>query len=283
MTDNRPAKVRQETSYWLTSVRSKGGQTASEVIDILVGQEKIFAFAERTPNRKYLKPGDRICFYESRRGVVAHAIVASKPENQPHPKVRNNQRYSWTFKLEQADLYLSDPIVINLTLVSRLEAFRGRDPSQAWNWLVQATTKLTENDFKILTGQSKNTPFLSDVSERPPSRYSEPQSVFTDEFQSRSGPSARVRWPRHNDPTKRVSIVDDSIEDSDIGPLWAKHFPMIADDVGSKIIVLALLYIIEDKATASTTDGDWSDRVSQELRRYGIPVDQFWEIQSASR
>ena len=30
----------------------------------------------------------------------------------------------------------------------------------------------------------------------------------------------------------------------------------------------------------TTTDGDWSDRVFQELRRYGIPPDEFWEIQS---
>jgi hypothetical protein len=80
-----------------------------------------------------------------------------------------------------------------------------------------------------------------------------------------------------------MAIVDEIIDDADIGPLWSKHFPRIAHDVGSKTLVLALVYIIEDKAKASASGGDWSDHVSTELRRHGIPSDQFWEIHSVSR
>ena len=79
-----------------------------------------------------------------------------------------------------------------------------------------------------------------------------------------------------------TSLANDRIDDSDIGPLWAKHFFMIDDDVASKIIVLSLVYIIEDKAKKRATNGDWSDRVSHELRRHRIPSDQFWEIHSVS-
>jgi hypothetical protein len=81
---------------------------------------------------------------------------------------------------------------------------------------------------------------------------------------------------------KPISRSNERIEDSDIGPLWAKHFPSIGQDPGSKLIVLTLVYMIEDIAKAATVDGNWSDRVSQELRRYGIPADQFREIHSAS-
>ncbi len=81
---------------------------------------------------------------------------------------------------------------------------------------------------------------------------------------------------------KATSVASDRIEDCQIGPLWTKHFSMIGDDVASKIIVLSLVYIIEDKAKKRATNGDWSDRVSQELRRHGIPADEFWEIHSAS-
>ena len=77
-----------------------------------------------------------------------------------------------------------------------------------------------------------------------------------------------------------MSLADNSSIDSDIGPLWAKHY-LKRDDVGSKTVILALVYIIEDKARASVTSGDWSDRISRELRRYGIPADEFWEIYSA--
>jgi len=79
-----------------------------------------------------------------------------------------------------------------------------------------------------------------------------------------------------------MTIVDDRIADADIGPLWARYFPKIGVDVGSKTLVLALVYIIEDKAKAGTADGDWSDRVSAELRRHAIPAAQFWEIRSAA-
>ena len=51
---------------------------------------------------------------------------------------------------------------------------------------------------------------------------------------------------------------------------------------GSKVIVLWLVYIIENKTKTGTTDGDWSDRVFQELKRFGIPPDEFWEIQSTT-
>ena len=78
-----------------------------------------------------------------------------------------------------------------------------------------------------------------------------------------------------------MSLADDRIEDRDIGPLWAEHFSKIAHEAGSEVIVLAIVYIIERKAKTSAMDGgDWSDRVSRELRRHGVPPDQFWEIQS---
>jgi hypothetical protein len=142
-----------EATYWLTSVKSTKEETAEECIQKLVGRERIYAFGERTPGRKHLKPGDWMCFYESGKGVVAHARVTSSPERHPHPKVRQSQKYPWVFRLDKARLYLSDPTVIDTELRSHLEAFRGRDPDGPWAWFVQATRKISERDFRILTRQ----------------------------------------------------------------------------------------------------------------------------------
>jgi hypothetical protein len=79
-----------------------------------------------------------------------------------------------------------------------------------------------------------------------------------------------------------MSIADDQIDDSDIGPLWAEHFSRIGEDSGSKVIVLSLVYIIEDKAKTAADADNWPDRVSRELRKHGIPPDEFSEIQGAS-
>jgi hypothetical protein len=150
-----PPDSGQEIAYWLTPVKSSKDVTAAEVIQLLVGKEKIYAFGERTPGRKHLKPGDGICFYESAKGVVAHARVATKPEKRPHPKVRGKEIYPWTFKLEDAKLYLDNPVVIDVSLRHQLDAFRGRDPAKSWAWFVQATRKINEDDFKVLTAQAK--------------------------------------------------------------------------------------------------------------------------------
>ena len=142
-----------EAAYWMTPVASDEIQAAEDVIKILVGQQKIYAFGERTPGRKHLKAGDNICFYATGIGVVAHAKVTSAPEKKPHPSVRHPQRHPWVFRLDNAKLYLEKPTIIDAELRTRLDAFRGRDTNKSWAWFVQATRSVTENDFKTLVGE----------------------------------------------------------------------------------------------------------------------------------
>jgi len=142
--------IEGEVAYWLSPVKSYPEETAEECIFSLVGKEQIYAFSERTPGRKHVKPGDWICFYATGKGVVAHARVISKPEKKPHPKVRHSERYPWVFRLDSGGLYLDEPIVIDADLRSHLDAFKGRDPNKSWAWFVQATRKITEHDFGIL-------------------------------------------------------------------------------------------------------------------------------------
>lgn len=140
----------KEITYWLTPVKSDEEQTAEEVIQTLVGQEQIYAFGERTPGRKHLKPGDWICFYATGKGVVAHAKVLTKPEKKPHKKVNHPEIYPWVFGLENGQLYLDEPIVIDAAIRNQLDAFRDRDPNKSWAWFVQATRRISQHDFEIL-------------------------------------------------------------------------------------------------------------------------------------
>lgn len=140
-----------ERSYWLTPVKSDEEETADECIQHLVGEEKVYAFGERTPGKRHIKPGDYICFYSAGKGVVAHAQIASRPEHKKHPRVRHPERYPWVFSVKNVHLYLENPVVIDAALRSKLDAFKKSDPNKAWAWFVQATCKMTEHDFKILT------------------------------------------------------------------------------------------------------------------------------------
>ena len=140
----------EEVGFWITPVKSDEEQTAEQVVETLVGEEKIYAFGERTPGRKHLKSGDWICFYATGNGVIAHGKVASVPKKKRHKVVRNPDRYPWVFRLENVSLYTNKPIVIDATLRTRLNSFQGRDPNKSWAWFVQATRKITEHDFHIL-------------------------------------------------------------------------------------------------------------------------------------
>ena len=89
-----------ERSYWLTPVKSDGEETADECIQHLAGEGKVYAFGERTPGRRHIKPGDYICFYSAGKGVVAHTQIASQPEHKKHPRVRHSERYPWVFSVK---------------------------------------------------------------------------------------------------------------------------------------------------------------------------------------
>lgn len=139
-----------EINYWITPVRDEEDETASETIQKLVGKLKIYAFGERTPGRKLIKKGDKICFYETGNGVVANATVDSLPENKISTDIRNPELYPWTFKLKEPQLYLDNPTIINKDLRRQLDAFKDKDPNKLWAWFVQSTRKISENDFNKL-------------------------------------------------------------------------------------------------------------------------------------
>lgn len=138
-------------AYWITPVKSDEEQSAEDVIRSLVGEHSIYAISERTPGRRRIKPGDRICFYATTKGVVAHARITTNPEKRSHPAVRDPDKYNWVFELKETQLYLDAPVVIDTLLRNGLDEFQGRDPNKSWAWFVQATRSVTQHDFRILT------------------------------------------------------------------------------------------------------------------------------------
>jgi hypothetical protein len=152
--DESEVKGEDTATYWLTPVKSVPEQSAQECIETLVGKEGIYAFGERTPGRKHIKPGDWICFYATGGvGVIGHAQIASYPEEAPHPAVRRSERYPWVFDLKSPTLYLDNPTVVDADLRAKLDAFEDKDPGDQWAWFVQATRRISRHDFLVLTQQ----------------------------------------------------------------------------------------------------------------------------------
>jgi EVE domain len=137
--------------YWITPVKDHEKETAIDCVKNLVGKHGIYAFGERTPGRTHIKKGDWLCFYASGDGIVAHAKVASAPEKKPDERVIHPQDYPYTLRVQDQRLYAGDPFVLDAKVRQQLDAFRGRDPDKSWSWFVQATRKITEHDFRLLT------------------------------------------------------------------------------------------------------------------------------------
>jgi len=150
--EEKVSEIKERVNYFLAPAKGDETRTAEDIVRYLVGEKKLWAFGERTPYREVLKPGDKICFYASGKGVVAHAEIATKPEKVKKPEIKELRGYPWIFKLKNVRLYLDDPVILDANLRSKLDVFKERDQS-AWGWFVHRTQKITEHDFKLLTKQ----------------------------------------------------------------------------------------------------------------------------------
>jgi hypothetical protein len=81
-----------------------------------------------------------------------------------------------------------------------------------------------------------------------------------------------------------MSLADDEIEDEDIGPYWAEHFPRRHERSGSKVLCYVLVSILEDKAQSVLfRAADWSIKLHHTLATFGVPEDDFYELKKEKR
>lgn len=137
--------------YLLTPVTDDGEDPIEERIRNLL-KSGWYVFGERTPGRKDLKPGDRICIYKTALGVIADLEVAGFPEKKVLLYVRDPEKYPWAFSVRKVRYFPEKPVVIDAALRASLDAFKGREPDRPWSWFVQNTRRVTPHDFELLSG-----------------------------------------------------------------------------------------------------------------------------------
>jgi hypothetical protein len=71
----------------------------------------------------------------------------------------------------------------------------------------------------------------------------------------------------------------ETIEDHEIGPRWAEHYPKRKSHILSKALVITLCKILQNKARHGIGYGDWSDKVHHVLIEFGIPKQEFEEVE----
>jgi hypothetical protein len=113
----------------------------------------LWGLGQRTGYRKSFAPGDRLCFYAARTGVVLECVAASAAFDLRRKDNPSTVEVPYGIRVEQVN-WLDAPIELTAKVRGQLSAFQGRDLSKGWAWFVQGTSKLTDDDFRLLTGQT---------------------------------------------------------------------------------------------------------------------------------
>jgi len=91
--------------------------------------------------------------------------------------------------------------------------------------------------------------------------------------------AVREFGPRLNNSEGGERVME-KIEDSDIGPLWAEHYPKRNQSFASETVCLMLMHIVNNRARSIIPYGDWSDKLHHVLQLFGVPHHQFIEFEN---
>jgi hypothetical protein len=145
---NPPVGSDQQVSYYLLSAAdSEDGTPVLENLHHWL-DKGMWGLGRRTGYRKTFAPGDRLCFYAARIGVVAECVAVSPAfelDRKQSPKPKLNVPYG--IRLADLRWFESTPVVLTSEVRAELSAYEGRDLSKGWAWFVQGTSKLTPEDF----------------------------------------------------------------------------------------------------------------------------------------
>jgi hypothetical protein len=74
------------------------------------------------------------------------------------------------------------------------------------------------------------------------------------------------------------AAVMHSLQDRDIGTVWAEHFPKYHTSEASRALCLTIFNIVQNKAQISRRLAGSADKLNYVLRTLGIPQNQFQEM-----
>jgi hypothetical protein len=138
-------------SCFLAPVSDTASERALERVRRLVGEAQVWGFGPKLAARKYMRPGDRICFYATGTGVVASAVIAEAPRNSHDGRIGDPIRFPWVASLRDVRMF-ERPVLLTRDLRKELDAFSARDPDELWSWFVQFAHSVSAHDFLMLTG-----------------------------------------------------------------------------------------------------------------------------------
>jgi len=144
-----------QPTYWMLPAAARQDVTALESVQRWLTRG-MWGMWESTPGRKAIRAGDWLAIHAGSTGVVAYGRVTATPDVQLADEELPEPQEKPTYRVPLSDIaWVTPPVVIDLELRAKLDAFKGRDPAmKAWGWVVQTTRRVSEADFRRLTGRA---------------------------------------------------------------------------------------------------------------------------------
>jgi hypothetical protein len=150
----------KHSPYWILASREEyfgRKYSAEETLRVMLGQGTwLLPRKKQTLDRlDSMHAGHRVCFHVSQQGVMAAATVAADPDRIVNgaplpPGVRLTDSL---IPISFRDVrWLPRPVLLSdLPVRSSLDAFKGKDLSNPWSWILRQPSRITEHDFHVLT------------------------------------------------------------------------------------------------------------------------------------
>ena len=110
-----------------------------------------------TKYRRFLEPGDRVCFYAAKRvGVVASATITGNADVEVSEGewAEGTPWREGIYELPLKDvIWIDPPVKLDVQLRGELDAFQDPSTRAKWGVKVKAPEPVTAHDFALLTGQ----------------------------------------------------------------------------------------------------------------------------------
>jgi hypothetical protein len=100
-----------EPEFWVATITGDEASTPEQLLASVIANRHVLAIshAGRLPSHQGA-PGDWVCFFVPRKGIVGHARLASLVEDSAKV-VRDGRRFSCVYRLADLTLYERRPII----------------------------------------------------------------------------------------------------------------------------------------------------------------------------
>ena len=137
----------RQPGFWIAVIGTDQAATPEQFVELVIARRRILGVGNGEAPRDAAQPGDRVCFYIPRTGVVGHARIDSTVTDRS-AGIRDAHRFSQVLHLDAPVLHMDHPSAIGDETLLRLRA-----AGASSHGAVHALTRISREEFTGLLSE----------------------------------------------------------------------------------------------------------------------------------